>query len=105
MPKEIKRWKCDHCKKNFASRGYANRHEYMCFFNPKLKTCPTCDHFNVRFNLNTCRCNKLNRTGIDQIPCELTESGFTDKYNVFTEFLIYNCESWKSIYDDGGVRI
>lgn len=102
VPKEIKRWKCNHCKKHFASRNYAWWHEKKCFFNTDNRTCPTCAYFNDKYSLENCKCHKLNRSGCDKESVNVwgTDEIVTNlKYFVFTEFLIYNCEHWKSKYE------
>jgi len=34
MPKQIKKWKCDHCKKSYVAKSAAVKHESICFYNP-----------------------------------------------------------------------
>jgi hypothetical protein len=96
MAKEIKRWKCEHCKKHFASKKYTESHEKRCFFNLENKTCPTCTHFNNLFNPALSKCYKLNR-GQKRIEIDYgAEVGkiFEKEFNLFTEFCIYNCPDW-----------
>lgn len=95
MPQEIKRWKCDHCKKHFASKRYTEQHEKICFFNTENKTCPTCKHFNGCFDVNGAICLFDNRKNKTEKLNIFGKDGFYKLYNVFTEFLIYNCVHWK----------
>lgn len=44
MPKQIEAWQCDYCKKRYASKPNARRHEKTCIFNPDCKACITCEH-------------------------------------------------------------
>jgi hypothetical protein len=43
--KEIIRYRCDHCNKVFANKSYTLKHEEVCYWNPKTKSCITCEHF------------------------------------------------------------
>jgi hypothetical protein len=81
MAVPITRWKCEHCKKHFATERYTTLHERKCFFSRDNKACPTCIHFNGCYNVYA-KCYKNGRE-------------LRDKENsVFTEFLAYNCPDW-----------
>ncbi len=100
MPVEVKRYKCAHCKKHFSSKSYASQHEHKCFFNPDRKTCPTCKHFNGCYKPDTAKCYKLNRKNETSIEHNTVFGELTiNKFDVFTEFLIYNCPDWESEYE------
>ena len=102
MPKAITKWKCNHCKKNFASKSYAERHERRCFFNFDNKACPTCNHFNGCFNPSISKCYKLDRYNKKKI----VDYGFgigeveENEFNIFTEFCVYNCPDWDNSISD-----
>lgn len=100
MPQEIKRWKCDHCKKHFADKKYTEQHERKCFFNLNNRTCPTCRNFNGNFDVDYAKCSKLDRKGSEILNSEtdfMTEEPYeVRKYASFTDFLIYNCPDWES---------
>lgn len=42
--KEVVKYKCDWCGKDYANKSYCLKHEEGCFFNPKTKSCVTCNH-------------------------------------------------------------
>ena len=45
MPREIIRFQCIHCnKKVYASKYKIRDHEKICFFNPDVKSCITCNN-------------------------------------------------------------
>lgn len=97
MPQEIKRWKCEHCKKHFANKKYAQAHEKKCFFNLDNRTCPTCRHFNCHFNAEYAECNKTNRRNEVVVENDTIFGDVeTNTYVSFTDFLIYNCPDWES---------
>lgn len=99
MPSEIKRWKCDHCKKHFASEKYTINHEKRCFFNTNNKACPTCLCFNDSFKVEYSECVRyLGTKSITRRGTDRNLSG-SRKYNVFTEFCKWDCKHWKSRYE------
>lgn len=83
MPKEITRYKCDHCKKNYAHKSSAIAHEKICFFNREKRACPSCLHFNGNYYGPECSLNKFEHN--DELP--------------FTENIIYDCADWKYMYE------
>jgi len=44
MPHEVKRFKCNYCKKTYSRIAGAAHHEYYCIHNPAQRACPTCLH-------------------------------------------------------------
>lgn len=42
MPKQITKYKCNHCKKSWMSKSRATQHEIECYRNPENKSCSTC---------------------------------------------------------------
>lgn len=45
MPIEVKRYKCTYCQKRVrAKKSDIVKHESICFYNPDVKSCSTCDH-------------------------------------------------------------
>lgn len=70
--KEIIRYQCEHChKKAYASKYKARDHEKICFYNPEIKSCATCN----------------NNTGDE---CFITGLEIFQKYKP-----IRNCNNWK----------
>jgi hypothetical protein len=47
MAHKITKYQCDFCRKSFASKSYAEKHELTCFENVKSKSCITCSNFSV----------------------------------------------------------
>ncbi len=39
------RYRCDHCRKSYARKGACASHEAECHFDPAVKACTTCVHF------------------------------------------------------------
>jgi hypothetical protein len=57
MPKEVTRFKCEHCyKKLYASKYAAIRHEKRCFCNPEVKSCVTCNNRTYHEDYGDCWC-------------------------------------------------
>lgn len=51
MPKAITKYKCEFCKKSWASKYRTIKHEKECYHNPEIKSCSTCVHGqNVRLD-------------------------------------------------------
>ena len=49
MATKIIKYKCDYCKKSFASKSYCEKeHEPICFHNPKSKSCVKCLGFELK---------------------------------------------------------
>ena len=46
--REVKRWKCDYCRKTLAKRSEMARHEERCVWNPESKSCATCANCEFR---------------------------------------------------------
>lgn len=42
-----RRYRCDYCRRSFASRSYTAKHEKACTRNPSQRTCTTCVHFTL----------------------------------------------------------
>lgn len=56
MATKIIKYKCDYCKKSFASKSYCEKkHEPICFQNPKSKSCAKCEFL----SLEHCKNGKL----------------------------------------------
>lgn len=45
MSKEITAHQCDYCTKIYIHKSSAKRHEKVCFYNCKTKSCATCANF------------------------------------------------------------
>jgi hypothetical protein len=43
--KEVLKYVCEHCKREYKVKINAKNHEIICWKNPKLKTCLTCVFF------------------------------------------------------------
>lgn len=43
--KEVLKYVCDHCGREYRRKSNAEHHEAICWKNPELKACPTCIHF------------------------------------------------------------
>jgi len=43
--KEVIRYRCDHCNEVFANKSYTLKHEEICYWNPKTKSCINCENF------------------------------------------------------------
>lgn len=39
------RHRCEFCRRSYAHRSDARKHEAACFRNPAARGCPTCAHF------------------------------------------------------------
>jgi hypothetical protein len=48
MPKQIIRFKCNYCKKTYAGKSAANKHECLCFHNEAVKSCVTCNRADIK---------------------------------------------------------
>ena len=63
-PITVVRHRCGWCRRTFASKSYAARHEASCNRNPASKTCATCAHFTrtpcCSSPSDDCGCNGLN---------------------------------------------
>lgn len=45
MPNQIIRFQCEYCHKRvLASKSRIAAHEKICFYNPEVRSCMTCDH-------------------------------------------------------------
>lgn len=44
-PYQAIRHRCDFCRRSYASKSGANRHESRCWQNPATASCPTCAHY------------------------------------------------------------
>jgi hypothetical protein len=108
---QIVRYKCEHCKKHFSNKKYAESHERRCFFNRNNKACPSCTYFNNCYKVENCKCSLTGRKGTDKIinPNIGEYDFFADKlddiqkinqYNVLTEFIKYNCPDWDDGFDE-----
>jgi len=93
MPKKIIRYKCDYCKKTYANKSAAKRHEWRCFFNPATKSCATCKNADMISDDNdepVDWCRKINsrifRKGWAVVSChkwepiEYIEENFADEW-------------------------
>lgn len=48
-------YECEHChKKRYMSRYRMADHERMCWYNPKVKACNTCEHISYEGSTRTC---------------------------------------------------
>jgi hypothetical protein len=76
MPIPVTRYKCEHCqKKVYASKYRTLEHERECFYNPRTKSCGTCD--------------KVGFDGDYVMSCSITGK------RVFTPGVtITNCKHW-----------
>ena len=52
--KQVKRWKCDFCKKTYCNKGGCKRHEEICYYNPANRACITCGHNEAVWNTVYC---------------------------------------------------
>jgi C1A family cysteine protease len=43
--KEVLKYACEHCKREYKVKSNAEHHENICWNSPKLKTCITCIFF------------------------------------------------------------
>lgn len=87
----IIRWKCEYCRKHFASKNYAEKHEKICYYDGEKKACPTCAHFFNDRAITKCEC--LNREA-NKKPAD------------FMDFLVFNCphyENWED-FEERGVK-
>ena len=39
------RHRCEHCRRSYAAKSVAAKHERDCFRNPSSKSCPTCVNY------------------------------------------------------------
>lgn len=44
MTKEITKYQCDHCKREYVNKDRAERHEDKCYYDPANHACVTCAH-------------------------------------------------------------
>ena len=44
-PIVVTRHRCEFCRRSFAKRSYAAKHEVACSWNPATRACNTCVHF------------------------------------------------------------
>ena len=71
--REVKAYRCDHCKFTRQTKHSVKRHEPTCFYNEATRSCATCGHF----------------MSISEFVCYIEKS---DK-------LTTNCDSWVSSDD------
>ena len=63
MPKQIIRYKCNYCKKAYASKSAANKHENRCFHNEAVKSCVTCNNQSFKQDCNDDPISYCHKTG------------------------------------------
>lgn len=44
-PYETTRYRCDFCRRSYAAKSKANKHEAACWHNPASHSCFTCTHY------------------------------------------------------------
>lgn len=82
--REIKAYSCDYCNKLSAKKSTIKAHEKICFLNPLLKSCITCEYFT---HSNT---DIKNRRCIQELDIKTKLITSCEKYN---ERVDYNDES------------
>jgi len=40
--REVRKWRCGFCKKDYYNKSYCKNHEDKCYHNPKNKACISC---------------------------------------------------------------
>lgn len=79
------RWRCQWCRKSFASKNYAGAHERACHHNPASRACTTCRHLERPCCAGPnphCGCDGLNTCAVDAFHAgehpETTDAKFID---------------------------
>ena len=81
--KEVIMFKCDHCKKKYASKYRTRDHEKECWKNPETKSCNTC-YWNTYEN-NVRSCTVMPR--------------FVSALDYYPQQPVMRCKSWKAAYE------
>lgn len=93
MPIQVTRFKCNHCKKVYASVYKAKEHEKQCFFNPEVKSCISCNNQDYKIDVEGC---------IESTWCQKRQK------KIFVKgYPIKHCAGWEPIelHDYSGERI
>jgi hypothetical protein len=57
-PYETTRHRCDYCRRSYAAKHAANKHEASCWRNPASRACLTCAHYDADAGMYEERCAK-----------------------------------------------
>ena len=83
MPREV--WLCNYCDHEEDTYGQADSHEWNCKYNPKVKTCQTCEHkLDTGYGSDcTFKCDKQGCEHYDETDFEMRK------------FDIRDCNNWE----------
>ena len=94
MSIKVIRYECRYCKKVFANKTYADRHERNCYYNPNIRACATCTHKVGRDTKD--RGLTIAKTTFDDILENNFETlDFCKIRNCFLAKLTYNCNFYQ----------
>jgi hypothetical protein len=85
--KEVLINKCDFCKKTSFNKSVVKKHESICFYNPKTKSCATCLWFSPLYTFHEFDCYPV-RCHQKTLKSELEGHNMTLKTN---------CKNWMNI--------
>lgn len=89
--KQVTRYKCDYCKRAYASKYKALDHERKCFFNPANKSCITCRHNDIKEILDN-----------EGYPRDAVGWCFKMNREIFRKgCVVKDCPKWESEVEEG----
>jgi len=73
-PYQTTRHRCDYCRRSYAAKSKANKHEATCWRNTASLACLTCAHHDADAGINEERCAK--GVGVWVYSADPEEPGF-----------------------------
>jgi hypothetical protein len=100
---ERKAYICEYCDKHkpikkhaYLSKEKADKHERICFYNPKLRTCFTCKHNDYSYKGNICKINQNENYLYEVRYCADHGFNIEEGYPIMPKSMqiMRNCKHW-----------
>lgn len=92
--KEITAYQCDYCNKIYGNPKQAKAHERKCYYNPKTKSCATCDNLFLAYE-------KVMDGGIIVVPVQYCKK----RIDISQRLLKTLCDFWTEKEETGDIII